>query len=112
MLLQVLLDDLQVHLRAGGGGRCAPSPPTCAKPDLSHISHLTNKEQDTGFQKYDFERESLLHDADGEKTLCMMGGINLGSVITCVIIRSNTCCVVILHETPIVVLLWCTFARE
>lgn len=45
VLLQVLLDDLQIHLGAGGGGRSAPGRPLSAQPDLGHVGHLTETEQ-------------------------------------------------------------------
>lgn len=51
VLLQVLLDDLQVHLGAGGGSRSAPGPPISAQPDIGHVSHLTDREQDSSFQE-------------------------------------------------------------
>lgn len=84
MLLQVLLDDLQVHFGAGGLGHSSPAPPTRTQPDLSHIGHLTEAEQDnschqslTGFNL----GLSVVSDAVGPGTFSMNGGIYLVSVM-------------------------------
>lgn len=46
VLLQVFLDDIQVHVGTRRGRRAGPGPPVRVQPDLSHIRHLTDTEQD------------------------------------------------------------------
>ena len=66
VLLQILLDDLQIHLGTGGGGHSAPGPPLPAQPNLGHISHLTETEQ--GVETWHTLWSVCLCDADeGEK---------------------------------------------
>lgn len=44
VLLQVLLDDIQVHLRAGGGSRSTPGPPISTQPsDVCHLTHIGSR---------------------------------------------------------------------
>lgn len=42
VLLQVFLDDVQVHVRTRRGRRAAPGPPVRVHPDLGDVSHLTD----------------------------------------------------------------------
>lgn len=42
VLLQVFLDDVQVHVRTRRGRRAAPGPPVRVQPDLGDVSHLTD----------------------------------------------------------------------
>lgn len=58
VLLQVFLDDIQVHVGAGQGRRAAPGPSVQVQPDLSHVSHLTDTEQDGVFCQGDFLQQS------------------------------------------------------
>lgn len=52
MLLQVLFDDLQIHLRAGRRRHSTPGPPS-TQPDLINECYLTNTERGD-FQQSDF----------------------------------------------------------